>query len=92
MASTTFVGASSDLVALFEKHNVDTNVGKGLIAAGVTDVATFGAIVETTADLREMLKSDFELDGATGGIMVKGKIAKFMVAWEVAKSRTSKRA
>ena len=57
--------ASSELLFLFESHGVDKDICNKIIDAGMTTVATFGAMVESSAELRASLKTDFELTGAT---------------------------
>jgi len=86
-----FVGASSELIFLFESNGVDEAAGKALIAAGIRTVPEFGAFVATATELRETLKAECGLDGAAG-LQAKAKVAKFVVAWTNAQKRSEKQA
>jgi len=83
--------ASSDLAFLLEANAVDEEFKKALVDAGITTVAQFGSLVETSAELRDLLKIEFKLDGS-GGLAAKARIAKIVVAWDTAKKRTEKKA
>ena len=50
---------------------------------------TFSAMFENEADLRAVLKADFDLD-ASKGLAERVKISKIVISWETSKGRIAK--
>ena len=83
---------ASDLQFMFEREGVDLEVATKLADNGFRTLAKFATLAEDQKDLRETLKADFGLDGAVGGLAVKGRISSVMVAWSNAKNRVESQA
>ena len=82
---------SSELKFLFDRNGVDIDFTGKLKEHGIDTIAKFACLVETAADLRNMLKDDFSLDGSAG-FSAKAKIAPIFVARTAAKKRTDTQA
>ena len=61
-----------------------------LTSYGLTTMAKFAAITDTTEDRRDILKNDFNMDSKTGYFGVKAKAAAIIVAWDTARKRADK--
>ena len=77
---------------LLEREGVDADFQKKLLAAGVNTVGKFAALVDTQAELRDLLKDEFGLDSRAGGLQVKAVVAAILVSWAAATKRQEKRA
>ena len=83
---------SSELSFMLEREGVDNTIQDKLREAGIVTVAKFAAIVDTQAELRDLLKDEFGLDSKAGGLAVKAKVSSVLVAWAAAKKRAEKQA
>ena len=86
-----FAEAGSDLKFLLDRENVDEALQGKIFHIGIRTVRQFGAFVADRTELIEILKTNFNLDGAAD-IMNRVKITKLVVAWETAKVRAAKMA
>ena len=77
---------------LLERETVDPDFQKKLFEAGVNTVGKFAALVDTQAELRDLLKDEFGMDSRGGGLKVKATVAAILVAWASAKKRAEKKA
>ena len=93
VAVSTMAGSlSSELTFLLDREDVDEDFRNKLVEVGLNTVAKFAAVVDTSAELRELLKDDFGLDGKTGGLQTRSKVAGILVAWGTARKRSEKQA
>ena len=83
---------SSELTFLLDRENVDTDFRDKLVEVGLNTVPKFAAVVDTAAEMRDLLKDDFGLDGKQGGLQVRSKVAAILVAWGTARKRSEKQA
>ena len=84
MASTV----SSDVKFLMDREGVPGDLVTKFMDAGITTVRLFAAFAADAQDVRKTLTDDFGIDGATlVGRVTAGKV---IVAWELAKARSSK--
>ena len=86
MASST----SSDFTFLMDREGVPGDLVEKFTAAGISTVRLFAAFAQDADELRKSLKDDFELD--TSILVNKVTAGKVVVAWELAKARSSKMA
>ena len=89
MASST---GSSELTFLLEREGVEADFQTKLLGAGVNTVGKFAALVDSQAELRDLLKDEFGMDSRAGGLKVKAAVAAVLVSWAAAKKRQEKRA
>jgi hypothetical protein len=83
---------SSELAFLLEREGVVTNFKDKLIEFGVNTIPKFAALVDSQAEMRDLLKSDFEMDSKAGNMEMKSKVSSILVAWSTAKKRADKQA
>ena len=72
---------------LLDASGVSSDIQSKLYEVGVESVKTFTALAANTDDLRKLLKSEFSLDEETG-LAARVKVAKVVVAFENANTRT----
>ena len=84
-----FEEASSDLKFLFDKEGVDRMVQAKLYDAGVFTVKQFAVLCKDMDELREMSKDSLGIDPSKG-LKDKAKLSKVLVAFEVAKARSTR--
>ncbi|OLP78827.1 Polyadenylate-binding protein, cytoplasmic and nuclear [Symbiodinium microadriaticum] len=82
---------SSDLRFLLTHHKVSDEVQAKLFEAKIDTVPRFAAFVSDATDLREVLKSDLEIDPASS-LALRAQAASLVVAWETAKVRVKSQA
>lgn len=81
----------SDLLHLMATSRVSNDVQAKFYLAGVDSVRSFAALVSSEAELRELLKTELNLPDENT-MAAKVKMSKVIVAWEVARTRTTKMA
>ena len=59
---------SSELSFLLEREGVDNGVQDKLKEAGINTIPKFSALVDTQAELRDLLKDEFGMDAKGGGV------------------------
>ena len=77
---------------LLEREGVEADFQTKLLGAGVNTVGKFAALVDSQAELRDLLKDEFGMDSRAGGLKVKAAVAAVLVSWAAAKKRQEKRA
>ena len=75
-----------------DRENVDKDFRDKLVEVGLNTVPKFAAVVDSAAEMRDLLKDDFGLDGKQGGLQVRSKVAAILVAWGTARKRSEKQA
>lgn len=80
--------ASSDLLYMLDRREVDEGFTTKLISVGVTTVDVFAAFVKDEEDLEKVLKDNFGIDATT--LQGRIKASKIKVAWLAAKTRAAK--
>ena len=80
---------NADLLHLFARSGVPGEIQQKFGQAGMTSLQTFSAMFEDEADLRKVLKEDFDLDSSKG-LQERVKISKVVIAWETSKGRIAK--
>ena len=83
------VNMNADFLHLFARSGVPDDIQQKFGQAGMTSLQTFSAMFESEADLRSVLKSDFQLDAANG-LAERVKISKIVISWETSKGRVAK--
>ena len=81
---------SSELAFLLEREGVVTNFKDKLIEFGVNTIPIFAALVDSQAEMRDLLKSDFEMDSMAGNMEMKSKVSSILIAWSTAKKGADK--
>ena len=82
---------SSELKFLLAREGVEETLQAKFFHVGICTISKFATIVDTVAELKDMLKTDFELD-ATANLGDRVKVASVVVAYKAALSRTEKAA
>ena len=80
---------NADLLHLFARSGVPGEIQQKFGQAGMTSLQTFSAMFEDEADLRKVLKEDFDLDSSKG-LQERVNISKVVIAWETSKGRVAK--
>jgi hypothetical protein len=86
-----YAKADSSITALMDASDVERRVQCLFYQIGVTTIQKFAIFAQTGAELREILKNDFQLD-ATASLAVRMQVTNVMVAWDSASKRNEKRA
>ena len=86
-----FESAGSGLKFLLDREGVSLDFQGKLFHVGVSNVKQFAVFAEDRAELRKLLKDNFEID-AEANITSRVAASKIVVAWESAKARSSKQA
>ena len=81
----------SDLKFLLAREGVSDEFQAKLFVAGVQNVRQFGVLASSTDDMRDLLKTEFELS-TENGMGQRVQISKILVAWDHARQRSSKEA
>ena len=68
-AGATAKVLSPELLFLLEREEVIADFKDKLLEFGVNSIAKFAALVDSQAEMRELLKSDFDLDSKAGGML-----------------------
>jgi hypothetical protein len=79
--------AGDDLVILLSREGVPQEIQVKLFHIGITSIKGFAALVDSVAELRALLKKNFELD-AEAHIEHRVKCANMLVAWNTARTRS----
>ena len=90
-SAAAVAAAGSDLRFLLDKEKIDMEFQTSLFHNGVLTVRQFAALCADVNDLRALLKSDFVMS-PEGGMAMRVKISRVVVAWESAKARAGKAA
>ncbi len=80
---------SADLKFLLAREGVDELLQGAFFSVGITSLAKFSTVVDSTADLKKMLKEDFGLDAAAD-LRTRVAVAAVVVAYNSARARTEK--
>ena len=80
---------NADLTHLFAKSDVPRSIQVKFFEAGVVPTQGFAAMFADESDLRSVLKTDFDLDSGKG-LKDRVQVSKVVIAWENARTRTSK--
>ena len=91
-AGATAKVLSPELLFLLEREEVIADFKDKLFEFGVNSIAKFAALVDSQAEMRELLKSDFDLDSKAGGMAVKAQVSAILVTWGTCKKRADKQA
>ena len=81
----------TDLKFLLAREGVSDEFQAKLFVAGVQNVRQFGVLASSTDDMRDLLKTEFELS-TENGMGQRVQISKILVAWDHARQRSSKEA
>ena len=80
---------SSDLKFLLAREEIHESLQAKLFHVGITSVAKFSTIADTAAELKAMLKDEFDLDSAAD-LQARVAVASVLVAFQAAKVRTER--
>ena len=82
--------ANSDLKFLLEREGVDADMMSMIFECGIETIKHFAYMVKDTDELRQVVKDDFKVDIAEGGLAARVRLSKLSSAWSTAKVRASK--
>jgi len=87
MAEETVRILDPNLKYLWDMREIPKVHQDAMVEAGIRDTGEFGALAETRQEMRDLLRDDLGIDGATG-LATKSLIGKFIEAWEFARRQS----